>query len=140
MIDFSKKNPGVVVYVKPRRHRAPVVIGEYLNGERHWMSMQNRTEDEITKWVNLMVTQNCNSSETRLRKLQHTEVPSIQGPWSPYTYQNPELNVTEFPDPKLSQPIDLTRTATEILLEMYEKQKQEKEQQEKLDAQSVDHA
>lgn len=26
---FAKTNEGVVVYVKPRRHRAPVIVGEY---------------------------------------------------------------------------------------------------------------
>lgn len=28
-MDFAKENPGVVVYVKPRRHRIPVLVGEY---------------------------------------------------------------------------------------------------------------
>lgn len=29
LIDFAKTNPGVVVYVKPRRHRTPVMVAEY---------------------------------------------------------------------------------------------------------------
>lgn len=29
LIDFARSNPGTVVYVKPRRHRAPVVVAEY---------------------------------------------------------------------------------------------------------------
>lgn len=29
LIDFAKDNPGVVVYVKPRRHRSPVIKAEY---------------------------------------------------------------------------------------------------------------
>lgn len=29
LVDFAKENPGIVVYVKPRRHRTPVLIGEY---------------------------------------------------------------------------------------------------------------
>lgn len=29
LLNFAKENPGVVVYVKPRRHRTPVLVGEY---------------------------------------------------------------------------------------------------------------
>ena len=29
LIDYAKQNPGVVVYVKPRRHRSPVLKAEY---------------------------------------------------------------------------------------------------------------
>lgn len=29
LIDYAKENPGVVVYVKPRRHRTPVIVAEY---------------------------------------------------------------------------------------------------------------
>ncbi|VEL41447.1 unnamed protein product [Protopolystoma xenopodis] len=29
LVDFARKNPGTVVYVKPRRHRAPLIVAEY---------------------------------------------------------------------------------------------------------------
>lgn len=29
LLDFAKDNPGIVVYVKPRRHRSPVMVAEY---------------------------------------------------------------------------------------------------------------
>lgn len=29
LVDYAKGNPGVVVYVKPRRHRGPVIRAEY---------------------------------------------------------------------------------------------------------------
>lgn len=29
LIDFARNNPGVVVYVKPRRHRGPTLTAEY---------------------------------------------------------------------------------------------------------------
>ena len=29
LVHFAKENPGVVVYVKPRRHRSPVVVAEF---------------------------------------------------------------------------------------------------------------
>lgn len=29
LVDFAKTNPSVVVYVKPRRHRCPVMVAEF---------------------------------------------------------------------------------------------------------------
>lgn len=29
LLDFTRKNPGIVVYLKPRRHRKPVLYAEY---------------------------------------------------------------------------------------------------------------
>jgi large subunit ribosomal protein L43 len=33
LVDFAKANPGVVVYVKPRRHKAPVIVCEHRKSE-----------------------------------------------------------------------------------------------------------
>lgn len=59
--------------------------------------------------------------------MNHTEIPSIQGPWSPYTHMNPALNTTTFPAEKLSKPVDIEKSATDILLEYFEKQKQQQQ-------------
>lgn len=125
LLDFSTKNPGVVVYVKPRRHRQPVIVGEYLNGDRHWLCVRSFTEEQLTKWIDLMRTQNMNSSAVRMRKHWHTDWPSIQGAWTPFTHQHPELTGATFPNPKFSKPLDQEQTATEKLLELFEKQKLE---------------
>ena len=29
IVNFAKENPGTAVYLKPRRHRAPVIVAEY---------------------------------------------------------------------------------------------------------------
>ncbi|KAG4065281.1 hypothetical protein HA402_012723 [Bradysia odoriphaga] len=125
LIDFAKNNPGVVVYVKPRRHRGPVMVAEYLNGERHWLNCHNHSNEEIIKWIDLLRGQNANSSAVRLRKMWHTEKPSIQGPWTPFTHKDPELNLVVFPDEKLSKPLDVKTTASEVLMEMFKRQKLE---------------
>lgn len=124
LIDFAKHNPGVVVYVKPRRHRSAVISAEYLNGDKQWISCRNLTKVEILKWLNLLKNQQRNAIGTRLRKLQHTENPSIQGPWTPYTFRNPELNLTEFPNEKLSA-AEQGKTATDELIELFKRQKLE---------------
>lgn len=33
LLEFAKANPGVVVYVKPRRHRTAVMVGEYCKSK-----------------------------------------------------------------------------------------------------------
>lgn len=129
MLEFSKANPGVVVYVKPRRHRQPVIVGEYLNGERHWLNVRSLPEDEFAKWIELMRTQNENSSAVRRRKHWHTNWPSIQGAWTPFTHQHPELTDAQFPNHKFSAPVDQQPTATELLLEMFKKQQLNDEEQ-----------
>lgn len=29
IVEFAKNNPSVVIYLKPRRHRGPVIVAEY---------------------------------------------------------------------------------------------------------------
>lgn len=128
LLEFSTKNPGVVVYVKPRRHRQPVIVAEYLNGDRHWLPVRSFTEEQLTKWIDLLRTQNANSSAIRLRKHWHTEWPSIQGVWTPFTHKDAELNTATFPCAKFSTPLNVEKTATEKLLELFEKQKLEQKE------------
>ncbi|XP_028030779.1 39S ribosomal protein L43, mitochondrial [Bombyx mandarina] len=123
LVDFSKDNPGVVVYLKPRRHRGPVIVGEYLNGDRLWMSVHNKTHEEIVKWVELFRTQQGNNWNSRLRKYQYTNHPSVQGPWTPFAFKDPELNTAELPDVRFGSNNRLPATATEQLRLMFEKQK-----------------
>ncbi|XP_013195716.2 large ribosomal subunit protein mL43 [Amyelois transitella] len=123
MVEFAKQNPGVVMYLKPRRHRSPIVVAEYLNGDRVWMSMHNKTHSEITKWIETLRTQQGDISATRLRKYQYTDHPSIQGPWTPWTFKKPELNTAEFPSEKFGRNDRLPLSATEQLRIMFEKQK-----------------
>lgn len=123
LIDFAKQNPGTVVYVKPRRHRTPVIVAEYLNGDREWHNCRNLSEEEIAQWISLMKTQNGSSSSLRLRKMWHTDLPSIQGPWTPFTLKNPANNLVVFPNEELSQPLDVEKSATEKLIEMFREQR-----------------
>ncbi|XP_067633936.1 large ribosomal subunit protein mL43 isoform X2 [Eurosta solidaginis] len=125
LIDFAKENPGIVVYVKPRRHRGPVLVGEYLNGDREWLNCHNASMDDINKWLELLKTQNGSSSALRLRKMWHTDVPSIQGPWTPFTLRTPETNLEMFPNASASRPLDIEQTATEKLIELFKKQRLE---------------
>lgn len=95
-----------------------------MNGQTQWLGCRNFTRDEINKWLNLFKTQQGDKEGIRLRKLWHTDNPSIQGPWTPYTFRPPFLNLTEFPNEKLSAKEE-GETATDELIKLFEKQKLE---------------
>lgn len=94
-----------------------------VNGEREWVNCRNYSHEEMIKWVDLLHKQSRDNGVTRYRKMWHTKKPSIQGPWTPFTHKSPDLNLVVFPDEKLSQPLDIQQSASEKLLELFEKQK-----------------
>lgn len=95
-----------------------------VNGDRQYIGCHKYTSEEIGKWLNLLRTQSGNSEGIRLRKLWHTDHPSIQGPWTPYTFRDPALNLVEYPNQELGKPLYQAETATEKLLEIFKKQQQ----------------
>lgn len=122
LVQYAKENPGIVVYVKPRRHKHPVIAAEYLNGGTQWMDVANYSQDDITKWMELFRTQIHNSAALRLRKLWHTDFPSIQGPWTPFTFRDPKTNLAQFPNKELGKAVKYHPTATEELVELFKAQ------------------
>lgn len=122
LVGFAEDHPGTAVYLKPRRHKSPSFVAEYLNGGREVISCHNFTAPQMVKWLNLYTTRS-GVPLTRYVKMWHTECPSVQGVWSPFTNTDPALNVTRFPSGQLSRPAWEEKSATEGLLEMIKKQK-----------------
>ncbi|XP_066261506.1 large ribosomal subunit protein mL43 [Euwallacea similis] len=122
LIDFTKNSPEVAVYLKPRRHKIPVIKAEYLNGHSQWINARQFTEDEVLKWLKLLKSQSSDRTGIRIRKMLHTEHPSIQGPWTPYTFRDPKLNLAIFPNKNLSKAEKFKTSATEDLMELFKKQ------------------
>lgn len=82
--DFARENPGVVVYVVSEANAEPKVCAEYLNGNSEVHPLEDLTKDEITN--KLGVLKNRSGLEImRIRKNYHTDLPSIQGQWTPFT-------------------------------------------------------
>ncbi|KAM7300144.1 39S ribosomal protein L43, mitochondrial [Ixodes scapularis] len=117
LVDFARQNPGIVVYLKPRRHRDPVVVAEYLNGERDTMRVADQSSAELVKWIEYLRTRS-GMPIVRLRKFAHTDHPSIQGFWTPFTNRPTELNLEEFPSERLSKFVSVFPTATEQLQQL----------------------
>ncbi|XP_072523037.1 large ribosomal subunit protein mL43 [Salminus brasiliensis] len=88
VVDFAKKNPGIVVYVSPQSCRIPKVVAEYLNGTVKEELVTNKTSQEIVELITKMSNQS-GLDIIRIRKPFHTDNPSIQGQWHPFTNRPP---------------------------------------------------
>ncbi|XP_005303530.1 large ribosomal subunit protein mL43 [Chrysemys picta bellii] len=84
VLDFAKQNPGIVVYVTPQKCRTPTVVAEYLNGAVREEIIADKTVAEITQLVQKLANQS-GLEIIRIRKPFHTDNPSIQGQWHPFT-------------------------------------------------------
>ncbi|XP_067393122.1 large ribosomal subunit protein mL43 isoform X2 [Emydura macquarii macquarii] len=92
VVDFAKQNPGVVVYVTPKKCRCPTVVAEYLNGAVREENIGDKTVDEITQLIQKLANQS-GLEVIRIRKPFHTDNPSIQGQWHPFTNKPSALNM-----------------------------------------------
>jgi large subunit ribosomal protein L43 len=122
IVDFSRKYPGVVVYLKPRRKAAPVVVTEYLNGNEHWMTLKNMSREEVGGWLEHHVTRSGEGIK-RYRKPSHSDWPTIQGFWTPFMNMPTDLNISTFPNEERSQFKLPLPSATEQLLKLEEENK-----------------
>lgn len=117
LIDFTKKNPGVVVYLKPRRFKTGVVVGEYLDGSYHWQSLHKMSREDVKLWLEFMTTRSGQAIQVFIKE-HKIDFPSLQGPWHPFLNKPTELNVTRFPCEARSRFIPERQSATERLLEI----------------------
>nr|KAF6425358.1 mitochondrial ribosomal protein L43 [Molossus molossus] len=82
--DFARQNPGVVIYVNPRPCSVPRIVAEYLNGAVREETINCKSVEEITTLVQKLANQS-GLDIIRIRKPFHTDSPSIQGQWHPFT-------------------------------------------------------
>uniref|UniRef100_A0A2P2I3U7 Large ribosomal subunit protein mL43 n=1 Tax=Hirondellea gigas TaxID=1518452 RepID=A0A2P2I3U7_9CRUS len=120
LVHFANANPGVVVYVKSRRHRTPVIKAEYLNGETEFLSLHNKPRDEIQRWMEHYRTRS-GQPTARLLKTNYTDLLSIQGTWTPWTNVHPETFLDTFPCEKASAAEKIEKTGTDQLREIAER-------------------
>lgn len=67
-----------------------------VNGGEEYISTYMNSSEDIKKWVEYLRGRSGYPVE-KLRKYQHTDHPSIQGPWTPWTHRHPSINVAEYP-------------------------------------------
>ncbi|XP_028331783.1 large ribosomal subunit protein mL43 isoform X1 [Gouania willdenowi] len=91
IVDYAKKNPGTVVYVSPQPARVPKIVAEYLNGNVKEEIITNKTSLEISQLMTKLTNQS-GLDIIRIRKPFHTDSPSIQGLWHPFTNRPPAID------------------------------------------------
>ncbi|MEE6485998.1 hypothetical protein FKM82_014479 [Ascaphus truei] len=94
-LDFAKKNPSIVLYVNCKRYSGPKLVAEYLNGTVREEALNNKTGEEIVQLMQKMANQS-GLDIVRIRKNYHTDSPSIQGQWHPFTNKPPSLTLKTF--------------------------------------------
>ncbi|XP_040923069.1 39S ribosomal protein L43, mitochondrial [Toxotes jaculatrix] len=90
VVDYAKKNPGTVVYVSPQSCRIPKIVAEYLNGNVREEMVTNKTSPQISELLTKLTNQS-GLDIIRIRKPFHTDSPSIQGQWHPFTNRPPSI-------------------------------------------------
>ncbi|KAM3934256.1 large ribosomal subunit protein mL43 [Leptodactylus fuscus] len=95
VVDFAKQNPGIVVYISPKPCRVPKLVGEYLNGSVREEDINSKTAEEIAQLIQKMANQS-GLDIIRIRKPYHTDNPSIQGQWHPFTNKPSSNNLRSF--------------------------------------------
>jgi len=87
-----------------------------VNGNVVQLKMAQHTSGEVCQWLEHL---RCRSGEDilRLRKTWHTDSPSVQGIWNPFTNLDPHLAVTSLPDERLSRR-PAPESATDYVLKM----------------------
>lgn len=117
LVDFCRQYPGIAVYLKPRYKQTPVLLSEYLNGNWHWMNLRDMKADQMLEWLNYHVERSGEELK-RLRKPSHTDWPSIQGVWTPYTNLPPHLATTQWPNKERGEFTSNLTTGTEQVLKL----------------------
>ncbi|KAK3606070.1 hypothetical protein CHS0354_006419 [Potamilus streckersoni] len=120
LLDFAKSNPGIVMYLRPRRHKHPHLRAEYLNGYKESIPVANMSKDEVAQWLGILRGRT-GVQIVRLRKPWHTDNPSIQGIWHPFMFKDPSINSKPFPK-KLPAYKSDKMSATEYVLQLKQEQ------------------
>ncbi|XP_061561680.1 39S ribosomal protein L43, mitochondrial [Phyllopteryx taeniolatus] len=84
VVDYAKKNLGTVVYVSPQPCHKPRIVAEYLNGNVREEIVASKTSSQVSE-VLAKLTSQSGLDVIRIRKPFHTDNPSIQGLWHPFT-------------------------------------------------------
>ncbi|NP_001016727.1 39S ribosomal protein L43, mitochondrial [Xenopus tropicalis] len=94
-VDFARKNPSVVLYVHPHKCRVPKLVAEYLNGAVREEGINSKSAEEIVQLMQKLANQS-GLDIIRIRKPYHTDSPSVQGQWHPFTNKPLSNNITNF--------------------------------------------
>ncbi|CEF64691.1 39S ribosomal protein L43, mitochondrial [Strongyloides ratti] len=114
LFEFAQKNPSVVIYTIPARQVTPTIRAEYGNGRMVHINVKSLSLELISQHMHYVLSRSGEPMEKLISK-QSSIVPSIQGEWNPFTFQDPEMTSIELPDPKFSKYLSADVSATEYV-------------------------
>ncbi|CAF1033924.1 unnamed protein product [Didymodactylos carnosus] len=131
LVTFAKKYPMVAIYLQPRRHRTPTLTAEYLNGCEQNLKITSCSRQQVNWWVHYLLTQQGDST-VRYLKQMHSDSPSTQGIWTPYTNKPLDRILRTYPDDELREiedPDYLYPSATKQIQQLFDKQQQQEDEE-----------
>jgi hypothetical protein len=99
-----------------RRHCVPKV-----NGCEQVFDIHEYNREQIQKWLEFHRTRNGDTIK-RLLSAQHTDNPSVQGVWTPFTNKATSVSVARFASDEYRVPYGVQPSGTEQVAELYSKQ------------------
>jgi len=121
LIHYARTHPHVVVYLKPRRHKTPVIKAEYVNGNSEFFSLNEKPVAEVHRWIHEFSNRSGNQTAMLDNKFCFTDHVSTQGTWTPFTHRHPSTFNEHYPNEEGFLAVATDLTATEQLLLMKEK-------------------
>lgn len=114
LVDVSRNHPGCAIYAKPRMFKGPVISVEYLDGNKQHLNCHHMSSSQVDAWLDWFLTRS-GRDIYKLHRPTASSRPSVQGIWTPFTFRDPKLNVTQFPSEDLSRFVPSQPSATEQL-------------------------
>ncbi|KAK0426382.1 hypothetical protein QR680_009681 [Steinernema hermaphroditum] len=124
LVEFSKTNPSVAVYVVPGRNCTPTIRAEYGNGRMVHMNSSGLSAERVGQYVNLLRTRS-GLPIVRFESRQTASCKSVQGQWNPTTWIAPEQNAAQLPDERFSSHRTSVITATEYIQKLMKEKAEE---------------
>ncbi|CAJ0930384.1 unnamed protein product, partial [Mesorhabditis belari] len=116
LVSLAQEHPYLVIYAQPIRNTTPTIRAEYGNGRIVHLSSSGLPLEQIEKDVQLMISRS-GLPVVKFEGRQTASVPSIQGEWTPFTWQPARMTNAELMDEEFSKHKSVKQTVSDFVLE-----------------------
>ncbi|CAK5008531.1 unnamed protein product [Meloidogyne enterolobii] len=121
---FASENPYCSIYILPVRNTTPSIRAEYSNGREVQLDARDFSMEHTSLYMNYLRTRS-GLPIYKFENPQFSPTKSIQGMWSPTTWQNTAQNLYScgaLPQQEFSTHLEKSKGATETLQQMTTKE------------------
>ncbi|CAJ0566209.1 unnamed protein product, partial [Mesorhabditis spiculigera] len=119
LISMAERHPSCVLYTQPIRNSNPTIRAEYANGRIVQMEATGLSMEEIEKDVRLILSRS-GLPIVKLEGRQSSTAPSIQGQWTPFTWQPARMANAQLLDPEFTAHKTVKQSASDFILEHHQ--------------------